>query len=364
MEKKSSVTKHLPRWVGTIKVLFFSLIPLVFLLFTLEIVLRFSDFRYSDSPLVLVSRPEQISRINVSKDLQDTGIARFVKNRHMFWVLKPSFDEKYSLPKRPNVFRVITLGCSCTQVCQGTDFTYPDYMQVLLNAKSSDHYEVLNAGVGGYSSYQGLQLLKHTLVKYKPDMVTIFFGWNDHWIAQTPDHRFKMKADWEVDLINFLEQFRTYQACHWLIARWKEKALGSIQDKDRQSTERVPPEEYEKNLKAIVDFCRAHEIQPVLITAPFMASQWSGPWWYFPNPMEDLVAVHMAYNEIVRKVSQENQVPIIDLERALIHLDQKNPGEYFSDGIHFAPTGCRLVAELIVSAMENQFLLAHKGESP
>ena len=37
----------------------------------------------------------------------------------------------------------------------------------------------MNAGVGGYTSLQGLRYLKKELWKYSPDMVIVWFGVND-----------------------------------------------------------------------------------------------------------------------------------------------------------------------------------------
>ena len=44
-------------------------------------------------------------------------------------------------------------------------------------------YEVINAGIPGYTSLQGERFLKSDLLKLEPDIVPIMFAWNDHWAA-------------------------------------------------------------------------------------------------------------------------------------------------------------------------------------
>ena len=46
---------------------------------------------------------------------------------------------------------------------------------------------MLNAGCSGYSAYQGLEILRRRGLKYRPDVVTIWFGWNDkaYWDGMT-----------------------------------------------------------------------------------------------------------------------------------------------------------------------------------
>ncbi len=350
-ENQVPVSAPLPRsprhhWV---KPLIFSLIPLLGVLLVSEAALRIFNFRYSDTPGLLLSYPEKVSIGRFARVLEKNRVSIFIKDKDQSWIPIPSFEDKYSLEKPSGVTRIGTLGCSCTQGCADTDLAYPDHMNEILNSEFPNVYQVLNAGVGSYSSFQGLQRLKHALLKYKPDLVTIFFGWNDHWIASIPDNRIRMKAAWEVDLINFLEQFRTYQAYHWIIARLKEKfrALKA----GAPPTFRVSQEEYKHNLNAMIDLCKSNGIRPVLITAPYDPSLLKATA-LFPFQTTTLIRTHRDYNNVVRQVGASRQVPVIDLEAAFLQLEIQKPLAYFSDGTHFTPIGCRLVAGLIVQRLQ------------
>lgn len=333
------------------KYFIFSIIPLVLLLGIGEAVLRAFDFRYSDVPLMIRSLTEGVAL----QHSRGNPNLRIMKNKYMLWVSTPTWEEKYALEKPLRTTRIVTMGCSCTQGCANMRTSYANYMNEILSSQFANSYEVLNFGESGYSSYQGLQQLKYVVSKFKPDIVTIFFGWNDHWFGGYPDHLVRKKQDWEIDLVNFFEHFRIYQAYHWLIAQLKNKLKKNAPPK----IFRVPLEKYEENLKAMVDFCRDHNIKPVLITAPFEASgMWEFVVFYHSSSLafdsqESLVKTHMAYNEIVRKVGKERRVSVIDLEQAFLQLTGKKPGVYFQDGIHFSGLGCQLVAVMIAQRLED-----------
>lgn len=51
---------------------------------------------------------------------------------------------------------------------------------------------MLNAGVAGYSSYQGLLRFKQEVARYEPDLIFVSFGFNDLPPAiGEPDNYFK-----------------------------------------------------------------------------------------------------------------------------------------------------------------------------
>src|SRR5207249_1047274 len=83
-----------------------------------------------------------------------------------------------SLERDPRRKRILFLGDSCTNA--GPE-GYPEKVIRLL-AERSINAEALVAAVGGYSTYQGLEFMRESL-RYSPDAVVAYFGWNDHWLA-------------------------------------------------------------------------------------------------------------------------------------------------------------------------------------
>jgi lysophospholipase L1-like esterase len=83
------------------------------------------------------------------------------------------------------VVRIACIGDSWTfGMPVGEAETYPRRLAHWLRKAQPDrHYEVLNFGVLGYSSFQGLQLMKSRVLDFAPDVVVIGFGMNDSSVA-------------------------------------------------------------------------------------------------------------------------------------------------------------------------------------
>ncbi len=98
-----------------------------------------------------------------------------------------------AVPKPTGTVRIMCYGDSNTD---GPNLgrSWPARLQGLLDAGargSGRRYEVVNAGVFGYSSYQGLMRFREEVGTYRPDVVLVSFGWNDAANAiGTPDHEF------------------------------------------------------------------------------------------------------------------------------------------------------------------------------
>jgi hypothetical protein len=90
----------------------------------------------------------------------------------------------YLVQKPANVFRVIMLGGSTVEgigVSSPLE-SLPSKLQMLLERefpRSSKQIEVINAGVSGFSSDQEYLFLITDLLRYKPDLVIAYDGWND-----------------------------------------------------------------------------------------------------------------------------------------------------------------------------------------
>jgi hypothetical protein len=66
----------------------------------------------------------------------------------------------------------------------GQNDTYPSRLAVWLSREQPNvKYEVLNFGVLGYSSFQGLQLMKSRVMAFHPSIVVIGFAMNDSEVA-------------------------------------------------------------------------------------------------------------------------------------------------------------------------------------
>jgi hypothetical protein len=90
----------------------------------------------------------------------------------------------YLVQKPADVFRVIMLGGSTVEgigVSSPLE-SLPSKPQLLLereSPQSSKQIEVINAGISGFSSDQEYLFLIADLLRYKPDLVIAYDGWND-----------------------------------------------------------------------------------------------------------------------------------------------------------------------------------------
>ncbi|MBZ0274131.1 SGNH/GDSL hydrolase family protein [bacterium] len=83
---------------------------------------------------------------------------------------------------RPDL-RILALGCSSTYgLIVPEAAAYPRRLETRLRERLPGRsIEVLNAGVNGYSSYQGVTLLRDLGPLYRPQIVTFMFGHTDKW---------------------------------------------------------------------------------------------------------------------------------------------------------------------------------------
>lgn len=85
----------------------------------------------------------------------------------------------FSPTKPAGVYRIVCLGDSVTfgmnvEVAN----SYPEVLAELLEEAMPGRFEVLNLGVPGFTSRQGLELIRSEVVGYQPDLVTFGFGSN------------------------------------------------------------------------------------------------------------------------------------------------------------------------------------------
>ena len=79
--------------------------------------------------------------------------------------------------KERGVFRIGVIGDSCSFL--GVNL-YPNRFAELVSEETGRKVEVVNASCPGYTSLQGVHRLAEVW-DWQPDLVVVYFGWNDHW---------------------------------------------------------------------------------------------------------------------------------------------------------------------------------------
>ncbi|MBI4676657.1 MAG: hypothetical protein HY748_03665 [Elusimicrobia bacterium] len=339
-----------------------------------ELALRAAGFRYAHHPVALRfvrtvadtgARPSRILEGRASAGERTVHIP-YALDRDLLWRPLPEqgltnsegfLGPEWSPEKPKGLNRVVALGDSCTVL---GDEPYPGVLARLLS-KDGRRWEVLNAGVASWSSYQGLRLLEKRLSEYRADAVTIYFGWNDRWLAWAvadKDLAAHIEKQWKA--LRWVEESRLLQALQRAADRLRgpPKLTGS-------SPRRVSLEDYAANLRAMVSLVRREGGEPVLVTAPtgltlrhpFTATV--GGKTGLGDPAR-FVELHDAYNGAVRAAARETGAPLADLDAAFSSM--KDHQAVFSDGIHLTREGHRRAAALLEPAVRHAVEAGRKRE--
>ncbi len=168
-----------------VKYFIYSLIPTILLLGLAEGIARIFD----------LARPQF-----VTAPLPGEFRGMIQPHEELFWALKPNtvakeakhatvninaqgFRGKNLQAKKENEYRIISLGESTTFGAGVEDYETYSYLlgERLNSALSNDIYvNVMNCGFSAYSSFQGLKYLELYGLSYQPDMVLVYFEFNDY----------------------------------------------------------------------------------------------------------------------------------------------------------------------------------------
>ena len=273
----------------------------------------FSPARTQDERVALLSR-------------FNPGIPDWLRGNHVweFSLNSDGFrDEDFPAVKAPNTLRILCLGDSWTFGANvNQDESYPSRLRAMLKKDfPAARIEVFNLGMLAYTSYQGLELLKRRALALQPDIVIIGYamndasisGWRDKDLAQAGAPRFKLKKFFAAhmesyklaaylaqvsrfDQISMSEHLKamndparrleTYEG--WESAEFLEAAdYAQLEAKTR-----VSPQDYEKNVRAMVALIREHQASPILL--------------------HNEIRPGSPYQAALRKLSIEERVPLVD----------------------------------------------------
>ena len=164
-------------------------------------------------------------------------------------------DVEFPATKSSSVFRIVCVGDSWTFGANvGQESTYPEELQTLLRREYPQaRFEVFNLGVLGYSSYQGLGLLRAQIAELAPDFVVIAFAMNDSNIAGYRDKDVpasNQRQDSTVTRLNrLLEKTEMYKLLRYSIriSKYKPASLGDgLARVDRSARKPEEAIDYEK----------------------------------------------------------------------------------------------------------------------
>jgi lysophospholipase L1-like esterase len=230
-------------------------------------------------------------------------------------------------PKPDGVIRVLAVGDSNTlghQRVEGAN--WPLFLETF-----DPRLSVANAGVYGYTSFQGVRRLRECLA-YDPDLVLISFGANDAHIVGMTDADYARRLAGREGLLRVVTRARVGQL---LI-----DAYDKLRPPPRSATpvHRVTLDEYRANLKEMIRLCREHNARPVLLTRPFQGHS---------HDPENWKSVGSDYNQVTREVGAEMDVNVVD-----VFKEFKRRRKLFEDESHFTREGHWEAARYVYAQIE------------
>lgn len=313
--------------------LFLSLAMLNLMIVVPELALRLTGFRYA-------------AGIQFGHE-QHAHFDRYVPDAELFWRLPAGQSGGNRLgfpghdpvtPKPANLYRIVFLGDSCTM--QG----YPYKLHAVLNetySTSDRAFDCVNMALAGYTSYQGRRVADLYGDVLQPDLVTVYFGWNDHWLAYGAIDRDKKI---KVAMRRVLGGSRFLQFLN------KTLAGAGLLRAEPLDVYRVSIVDYQANLRYIQSFFAERDVPVVFLTAPTSHYRLGVPPMLVEvKPGQQATTIehaHRIYNDVVRRVAEQTSSALIDLERI---FDAEDPIDPFftDDGIHLTDQGLRRIAEQI-----------------
>lgn len=341
-----------------------ALVPLALLLGLAELTLRATHAhetcpnRFSEHP---VWACDPILQFKLAPDLDVLGSP----------LSRDGFRTHELAPKRAGIYRILALGDSCTfgQLQRGDRYgyvanPYPLVLEKLLADRlGPGRFEVFNAGIPGYNSYQGLLLLRGKLRSLDPDLITVRFGWNDVFLSESPPGQGPYRES-DSRLLVALEDLALRTALYPFLRRlgfelraWRGHDASALRDafvNRKQWTPTVSLAGYEHNLRRIVEIGRARGAQVWLLTSPYnqAPSRSAREFVAFNNRLgfDELIAEHERYNEATRAVARELGAPLIDMDA--IYRDNPDVKLFVeSDVLHPSQWGHHLEADVLFRAL-------------
>ena len=256
-------------------------------------------------------------------------------------------------------FRVMCLGDSVTFGPMGEKNPYPHVArEELLNMKTARPVEVINAGVGGHSS-GNMRFRVKRLMRFRPDAVVIFAGWNDMYsddITAYADKRASFSSYWHI-------------APHRNVRSHLLAAIGESAYPERRHPEPIAykpsqfvPFNFEYNLREIIAAVRLRHARAALMTlpklipddiaslTPQMKKKTMLPSYLDAGRYKDFITVYRAYDAVIRRVAEDTDSPVIDTE-ALFEGQKRPRNTFFEDTCHLTVQGQKLAGKFLAGEL-------------
>ena len=199
--------------------------------------------------------------------------------------------------------KILFLGDSITDMSRNREteffynsygFAYPLFVESELSTKHPKQYEIINKGISGNRVVDLYARIKIDCWNHNPDIISIFIGVNDVW--------------------------------HGLF-----EGIGNGVDIER----------FEKVYRMLIDDTRkALPSAKFILVAPFFLEGSATN-----ERMDEFINIY-EYADVVRKIANDYEFPIVDLQAKFTSLAEKNGASYYLyDGVHPTIAASKIIAD-------------------
>jgi lysophospholipase L1-like esterase len=275
----------------------------------------------------------------------------------------PEFQD----PRLPGTIRIAAIGDSCTFGEGNLEGTYPAQLQRRLDALASPtRVEVINAGIEGLNSELALRRLESKVLPLRPDVVTVYVGWNDlmkvNPTSQTEHPGFAIVAR-SIDRLWLIKGLRK-ALFYYLRPQLANPATGRA---SRTGVFRdYRPAVFEGNLRTIIRTSRDFGARVVVMTLPSVVSDDMTvedlyranvvfPYFATAYAVGDYVDLIAAYNASIRRIAADEGVTLVDLAAEIDGRPDRR--RLFLDTMHPNQPGRELIADILSQRMRENGVL-------
>ncbi len=353
------------------KKLYLVLISVFFTLLILEVAMRiWLDF----------IAPEDVSLEYSLYSYLSPDDQRYVRHHYLNYYPNPGYhrgkthhnslgyrNDEFPAKKPEGVYRIVLLGGSTTYDIgiDDNDKTWSAQMERILRDKYGyKNVEVINAGVGGYNSWETLINLEFRVLDVDPDLIIEYEGTNDVHARFVDPASYRgddsgRRKQWDPPSIFFLEHSALFRVILRKLGVTQQVGIGNFitprtaygpssvaKRNPMELLKKNPPIYFERNLNNMVAISKANGVEMLFSTwaySPYLDDYASTD--YYQKGFEE-------NNEVVKEVARKNEIPVFDFA-AVMPKDKK----YWHDGRHVNELGAEKMAELFAEYIHDNGLI-------
>ena len=243
----------------------------------------------------------------------------------------PEFD----LLKPPGTIRIVCFGDSSTfGIGAEMENSWPALLEDQLNDRGEQRFQVINAGVPGYTSHQGFLHMRQEVDRLQPDIVFASYANNDFWRwGDRTDEQHARRFDspslhsrlMHSRLLQVVDQFSRPKA-ELTASAWAQSTTFNYVSPNDSWVPRVPLEQFESNIGGMCDLCESRSIPMALVLwpdQPQAAGQWS-PRIEYQNSLKKVATKRGVEQADVVSIFQRNRELAVQsyVPNDIVHVDR------------------------------------------